>query len=387
MNIAIIASPYLPIPPVKYGGTERYLYYLIKGLSERGHHVILFGTGDSKVDCEIVPIVEKSIPWVKDPKKDKILEETVRAEAKETTYKLLRKNLNRIDIIHSHGVNIDEFKNIPHLFTLHGSMQFSNSPHSSFHQYNRALFYNTISHNQSLTTKHLRTVGTIYHGYDPEEFPLIRKADNYLSYLGRYSDEKNPDQAMHLAIETKERLRVAAKLDFSGVNYFKERCKPLIEKFPQYIKDLGEQDDKGKIEMISHAKANLHPAAGFREPFGLTILEAAYCGTPTLAVRKGSLPELIEDGKTGVLVEDFVEGMFRLHECYSMNREYIAERARRLFNYSTMSALYEMAYENIIGMYRGGIVSDDSKLQSALLNSRMSLDEEWRRLTGTTNHQ
>lgn len=382
MNIAIIASPYLPIPPVKYGGTERYLYYLIKGLTELGHHVILFGTADSKVDCEIIPIVEKSIPWVKDPKKDKILEETVREDARKRMYKLLRENLHRIDVIHSHGVNIDLFKDHPHLITLHGSMQFSNSPVSSFHQYNRDLFYNTISNNQSLTTKHLKVIGTIYHGYDPDVFPLVTKPKNYLSYLGRYSDEKNPDQAMHLAIETKQKLKIAAKLDFSGVDYFNKQCKPLIEKYPQYLDNLGEQDDAGKIKMISHAKANLHPAAGFREPFGLTIIEAAYCGTPTLAVRKGSLPELIEDGKTGVLVEDFIEGMYRLHECYSMNREYIAQRSRRMFNYKTMSYLYSLAYENIIGFYQGGIIGNEELLHSAMLSSRMQLDEEWRHIVG-----
>lgn len=382
MNIAIVASPYLPIPPKKYGGTERYLYYLIKGLTELGHHVILFGTGDSQVDCEIVPIVEKAIPWVKDPKEDKKLEDTVRAEARKKLYKLLNKNLGRIDIIHSHGVNIDAFADRPHLFTLHGSMQFSNSPVNTFHQYNPNLFYNTISNNQSLTTKHLNVVGTIYHGYDPEEFPLVTKPKNYLSYLGRYSNEKNPDQAMHLAIETKQKLQIAAKLDFSGVEYFNKECKPLIDKYPEYIHDIGEQDDKGKIKMISHAKANLHPAAGFREPFGLTIMEAAYCGTPTLAVRKGSLPELIEDGKTGVLVEDFVEGMYRVHECYSMNREYIANRARRLFNYKTMSYLYSLAYENIIGFYQGGIINNGELLESALLNSKIQLDEEWRHIAG-----
>lgn len=384
MNIAIIASPYLPIPPVKYGGTERYLYYLIKGLQEEGHHVILFGTGDSQIDCEIIPIVEKSIPWVQDPEQDKVLERTLREEGKQKMYKLVEENLHRIDIIHAHGMNIERFKNHPHLITLHGSMQFSNSQVSSFHQYNRDMFYNTISHNQALTTKHLKTVGTIYHGYDPADFPLVTEAEDYLSYLGRYSDEKNPDQAMHLAIETQQKLKIAAKLDFSGVEYYNKQCKPLIDTFPQYLEDIGEQDDKGKIEMISHAKANLHPAAGFREPFGLTILEAAYCGTPTIAVRKGSLPELIEDGRTGILVEDFVEGIYRLQECYSMNREYIAERARRLFNYKTMAHLYAIAYENIIGFYKTGSKDNDEHLQSGLLNSRIQIDETWKSMTDQT---
>jgi len=383
MNIAIIASPYLPIPPIKYGGTERYLYYLIKGLKEQGHHVILFGTGDSEVDCEIIPIIDKALPWLQDIEQEKILEQTVRAKAKERTYELIKENLGRIDIIHSQGVNIHQFKNHPHLITLHGSMQFGDSPSTSYKMNTPDMFYNTISHNQSLTTTHLRTIGTIYHGYNPDDFPLVTAPDNYLSYLGRYSDEKNPDQAMHLAIELKEKLKIAAKLDFTGMEYYEQKCKPLIEKYPEFIEDIGEQDNKGKIEMISHAKTNLHPAAGFREPFGLTIIEAAYCGTPTLAVRKGSLPELIEDGKTGILVEDFVEGMSRVHECYSMNREYIAERARRLFNYKTMAHLYSIAYENIINIHNHTSVNDTNseQMDSMLLSSRIQIEDEWKRMT------
>lgn len=380
MNIAIIGTPYLPIPPKKYGGTERYLYYLIKGLKELGHHVILFGPGDSKVDCEIIPIINKAVPWVKDPKKEKKLESTVRLEAKKKTYKLLKENLKRIDIIHTHGVPIDDFKNHPHLFTLHGSMMFSLLKPMSYHIYPQDYFYNTISFNQTLTTRHLNTIGTIYHGLDPAEFPLVTESDDYFCFLGRYSGEKNPDQAMHLAIELKKHLKVAAKMDFSGVEYYKKYCEPLLKAYPRLLKDIGEQDDKGKVEMISHAAVNLHPANGFREPFGLTILEAAYCGTPTLAVRKGSLSELIEDGRTGILVEDFVEGMFRINECYHMDRVYIAERARKLFNYKTMAKLYTIAYENIINIYRNGIRRDDELLQSALLNSRMQIEDEWQRL-------
>jgi len=382
MNIAIIGTPYLPIPPKKYGGTERYLYYLIKGLKELGHHVILFGPGDSKVDCEVIPIIDKAVPWVKNSKKELFLEKTVRAQAKKRTYDLLRKNLKRIDIIHTHGVLIDEFKNHPHLFTLHGSMMFSTIKEMSYHMYPKDYFYNTISFNQTLTTRHLNTIGTIYHGLDPDDFPLVTDPDEYFCFLGRYSHEKNPDQAMHLAVELNKKLKIAAKMDFSGVEYYRRFCEPLLKKYPKLLKDIGEQDDKGKIEMISHALVNLHPANGFREPFGLTILEAAYCGTPTMAVRKGSLPELIEDGRTGILVEDFVEGMFRIHECYSMDRVYIAERARKLFNYKTMAKLYTLAYENIINIFHNGIRKDEELLQSALLNSRMQIEDEWRKLTG-----
>jgi glycosyltransferase involved in cell wall biosynthesis len=113
---------------------------------------------------------------------------------------------------------------------------------------------------------------------------------------------------------------------------------------------LGELGFDQKVDLISKAKCNLHPT-NFREPFGLTVIEAAYCGTPTLAISRGSMPELIEEGRTGVMVEDYIEGRYRIEECYSMDRRYIASRARQLFNYRTMTAQYIEAYEKVISEF------------------------------------
>jgi glycosyltransferase involved in cell wall biosynthesis len=113
------------------------------------------------------------------------------------------------------------------------------------------------------------------------------------------------------------------------------------------VEYLGEIGFDEKVELLSHAKINLHPT-NFREPFGLTVLEAAYCGTPTLAIARGSMPELIEFGRTGIWVEDFVEGFHHLEECFAMDRTYVASRARQLFNYHTMAKGYIQAYKAVL---------------------------------------
>ena len=151
--------------------------------------------------------------------------------------------------------------------------------------------------------------------------------------------------AIQLAINIGMQIKLAGKVDFAGSSYFSEEVKPLLRH--PLVEYLGELDQKQTIKLLSHAKVNLHPV-GFREPFGLSVLEAAYCGTPTLAIARGSMPELIKVGYTGMLVEDFVEGFHYIEECMKMNREYIAKRARRKFNYQNMAKEYLKVYNKII---------------------------------------
>ena len=139
--------------------------------------------------------------------------------------------------------------------------------------------------------------------------------------------------------------KVAGKIDHESQGYFEQEIAPYLNHpLVEYLGELGFDE---KVELLSHAKCNLHPTS-FREPFGLTVVEAAYCGTPTLAIARGSMPELIEFGRTGIWVEDFVEGYHRLEECFAMDRRYIASRARQLFTYRTMTKRYLQAYHTVI---------------------------------------
>lgn len=196
----------------------------------------------------------------------------------------------------------------------------------------------------------MKYVGVVYNGEDPNDFPIITKPENYICFIGRMDRDKNPHLAIQLAINLGMKIKLAGKVDYYGIDYFKEEVEFYL-KHP-LVEYLGELDSSERTELISYAKCNLHPT-GWREPFGLTVMEAAYCGTPTLAIARGSMPELIEEGRSGLLVEDFVEGYSHIEECFKMDRRYIAQRARLLFNYKTMTTNYIQAYEEVLNNFDG----------------------------------
>ena len=341
MKVAIVADPIYPVPPRAYGGTERMIFYLIKGLLEAGHEPVLFGPGDSKVDCEVVPIVKKSIGYPKTLAglpAHKLRVQSV----KQHTRKLLRKRLKSFDIIHSEGFDLRAFKNFPNVTTLNGPIIFSDL---KYYLARRDLYYVSISKNQQRALPQLKYAGVVYNGEDPAEFPVIEKPQNYLCFIGRFDSDKNPHLAIQLAINLGMKIKLAGKIDFYGNTYFKEEVEPFLNH--PLVEFLGELDSADRTELVANARCNLHPT-GFREPFGLTIMEAAYCGTPTLAIERGSMPELIREGKTGMLVEDFVEGYSQIEACFKMDRKYIARRTRRHFNYRRMAEGYIKAYKKVI---------------------------------------
>lgn len=345
MKIAIVAGAFLPVPPQKYGGTERVIYYLIKGLQELGHEVTLFATGDSQVDCRLIPIHDTHLSFGKTTTEQKlVLEEETKINR--YTHQLLNQMAGEFDVIHSHGFDLIDFSAVPAVTTLHGKFTLDVM---EYYEHRRHLNYISISNNQRDSFPDLTYVGTAYNGLDPEDFPVIAQPDDYVCFIGRFDREKNPHLAIKLAINSGVRIKFAGKIDFQGIDYFKEEVEPLLEH--PLVEHLGELGMADKIKLISNARVNLHPT-GFREPFGLTVLEAAYCGTPTMAIAQGSMPELIEDGRTGFLVEDFAEAYHYLEEAYKLDRHYIATRARTLFNYRNMAKQYVAAYQQAIENYR-----------------------------------
>jgi glycosyltransferase involved in cell wall biosynthesis len=341
MRIAIVAEPFVAVPPRQYGGTEQVIYYLIKGLKEAGHQPILLGTGDSTVDCELIPITPKAISFPATSKDIPAHRRQV-AKIRQNTKRLLTKLLPRIDIIHSHYFDLKSFRHFPNLTTLHSKFELSEL---SYYMARKQLYYASISQNQQAACPFLKYTGVVYNGEDPADFPYVSRPDDYVCFLGRFDREKNPHLAIQLAINQGIKIKLAGKIDYLGEGYFEEEVAKYFEH--PLVEYLGELNFEQKIELLSHARCNLHPT-GFREPFGLTVLEAAYCGTPTLAIARGSMPELIEEGKTGMLVEDFVEGYHQIKQCFRMDRRYIAARARELFNHKEMTKDYIKAYRTVI---------------------------------------
>lgn len=344
MKIAIVANWFLPVPPLKYGGTEQVIFYIIKGLIELGHEPILIGTGDSDPGCVTIPIVNTAtyFPTSLEEKDRQLSNET---EFKAKINKILYDLKDKVDIIHSHGFDLFDFQDFPNVTTLHGKVGFDNV---DYFVKRKKFPYIAISNNQQESLPELNYVGVVYNGEDPKDFPIIIEPDDYVCFLGRFDREKNPHLAIQLAINKRIKIKIAGKIDFQGSAYFEEEVKSYLDN--PLVEYLGELNFVDKIKLLSHAKCNLHPT-NFREPFGLTILEAAYCGTPTLAVARGSMPELIEEGRTGILVEDFVEGYAQLDIAFELDRNYIATRSRALFNYQTMAKQYVKIYEKVIEDY------------------------------------
>lgn len=340
MRIAIVANPYYPVPPIKYGGTERVIYYLIKGLMEMGHEPILLAPGDSIVDCELIPICEKSIPF---PIKETVAYRLSVKQALRKTRQELEKLAPLVDVIHSHDFDLKEFQKFPNVMTIHGHIGFENM---AYFQERQNQFFVSISKNQQAAFPGLKYAGVAYDGLDPEEFPFVAKPENYLCFFGRFDLDKSPHLAIQLAIALGMRIKVAGKIDLHGYDYFKDQIKPYL-KHP-LVEYLGEIELIEKIDLASNALCNIHPLMGRREPFGLTVIEAAYCGTPTMAINRASMPELIDNGKSGVLVEDFVEGFHKIDQVFNIDREYVSKRARRLFNYKRMTSQYLRVYKKVL---------------------------------------
>ncbi len=344
MRVAIVAGPQLPVPPPRYGGTERIISDLIRGLIEAGHEPILLAAADSEVDCELIPIVDRAISFPADSR-DVRSHELLCDRIDRITRERLRRLTPRVDLIHSHGFDLIDFQDMPNLTTLHGAIEFDQL---SYYRERSQLYYVSISRNQQQACPDLQYIGVVYNGEDARPFPVVTEPDDYLCFLGRFDREKNPHLAIQLALSLGIPIKLGGKIDFQGADYFEQQVKPYLDHpFVEYLGELGLEE---KAHLLAHARCNLHPTA-FREPFGLTVLEAAFCGTPTLATARGSMPELIEPGRTGLLIEDFVEGVHQIEECFEMDRSYIAQRARHLFNYQTMTRDYIRAYERVLDSF------------------------------------
>lgn len=341
MRVAIVANPQIPIPPPKYGGIENVIYYLIKGLKEKGHEPVLLGTGDSIVDCELVPIADRAIGFPRKPSGllayERKLERVYR-----NTYNILKRMLPDINVIHSHGFDLLPFADFPNVTTLHGNLDFRDL---RYYEARKHLNFVSISMNQRGGFPGLNWIGNVYNGEDPDKFIVSEKPEDYVFFMGRFDYEKRPHYAIELALALGKKIKVAGKVDFQGSYYFDKEVKHLLKN--PLVEFLGEINMQQKVQLLKNAYLNLHPV-GWREPFGLNVLEAAYSGTPTLAVSRGSMPELIRHFSEGILVEDFIEGYHLLKSGAEFDRERIAKRARKTFNYRNMARGYIRAYRRAI---------------------------------------
>jgi glycosyltransferase involved in cell wall biosynthesis len=290
MRIAQIAPLAEPVPPEMYGGTERVVSQLTESLVERGHEVTLFASGDSKTAAHLVPVTPEALRLSSQ-------------EVDPSIYLTLELGMvfdraADFDVIHSHvdyfALPFARLVATPVVTTLHGRLDLPGLP-TIFERYRDAQVV-SISDSQRQPLPGATWAATVYNGTDLGRFTFNEAGGDYFAFVGRICPEKNIEGAISIAQRTGVPLRIAAKVDPVDVDYHEAVIKPLLD--GRHVDYLGELGDEDKNELLGSARALLFPV-DWPEPFGLAMTEAMACGTPVLALRRGSVPEVVEDGVTG----------------------------------------------------------------------------------------
>jgi glycosyltransferase involved in cell wall biosynthesis len=347
MKIALLAPFEEPVPPEKYGGTERIVYTLAEELVDMGHHVTLYASGNSKTSAKLVPCTPRAIrllPEARNP----TTRQALNLHALATALQDIRDT--RFDIIHNHfgwqTLLFNAFLDWPMVTTLHGTLDKALMPtEHKMHNYFREAPFISISNSQRRHSPKLNYVDTIYHGIWVDRFDFNDQPEDYLAFLGRIHPQKGPAQAIRIAKKTGQKLVIAAKVDPNEINYFNKRIKPLID--GKQIIFIGEVDHEDKVELLKKAKALLSPLQ-WDEPFGITNIEAMACGTPVITTRRGSMPEIIDDGKTGFLCRNNRELDEAVHRIGEIDRRTCRLHVEQQFTARTMAENYIKAFKKII---------------------------------------
>jgi glycosyltransferase involved in cell wall biosynthesis len=339
MRIAQVAPLHESVPPQAYGGTERVVHVLTEELVAMGHEVTLFASGDSVTQGELVSVCRRSL------RTDAEAHDPLAPHQLELAQ--VMRHRARFDVIHFHidylHYALSRALNLPQVTTLHGRLdlpelaplydEFSDMPVVS------------ISDDQRKPLPQANWAATVYHGLAiaPEHFNPT--PDDYLVFVGRVSPEKRVDRAIEIATALGMKLKVAAKIDEADRTYYEREVAPLLEQ--RLVEFLGECDEQRKLELMSKARALLMPI-DWPEPFGLVAIEAMACGTPVLAFRRGSMPEVIDDGVTGLLVDDMPSAIAATRRISGLSREAVRAGFDRRFGARRMADDYVRVYERII---------------------------------------
>ncbi|MBV9673004.1 MAG: glycosyltransferase family 4 protein [Verrucomicrobia bacterium] len=339
MKIAQVAPLYESVPPKLYGGSERVVSYLTESLVELGHDVTLFASGDSITRARLVPGCEGALRLqgrkVVDPISHHVrLIETVFQRSAE------------FDVLHFH-IDYLHFPcarrtPVPTLTTQHGRLDVPDL-HPLFEAFPDMNLV-SISDSQRAPIPKAKWMGTVYHGLPPDLYELGEGSGNYLAFLGRFAPEKRPDVAIEIAKRTGRKLKIAAKVDPADREYFKKEIQPLLQH--PLIEVLGEIGEEDKRVFLGDALALLFPI-DWPEPFGLVMIEAMACGTPVIAYPNGSVPEIIEDQKTGFLVSDVEEAVAAVNRLDTLNRFEIRKVFENRFSAGRMALDYLRLFQKI----------------------------------------
>lgn len=348
VRIAQVAPPFESVPPARYGGTERVVWTLTEELVRRGHEVTLFASGDSHTSARLVPVIEESLWHRQPPFRDFAPFWAL------TLGKLLRE-IDRFDVVHSHldypGFAVARYHAPRVVSTLHGRLDLPELV--PLYDEFRDIPLVSISDAQRRPAPDARWMATVYHGIDLDQYTFNPEPGAYLAYLGRISPEKGLDTAIRVARRAGLPLRIAARLPLPFMQdpnvradweYYENFVQPLLEG-PEVVV-IGQVGGRQKDEFLRQARGLLFPIS-WPEPFGLVMPEAMACGTPVLALRRGSVPEVVEHGVTGFICdteEELVEAVGRIGE---LDRARVRAEAERRFSAGAMAEAYERVYARL----------------------------------------
>lgn len=340
MKIAQIAPLFETVPPRRYGGTERVVHWLTEELVALGHDVTLFAAGDSRTSAKLVPARDRAARFVPNFE--------VNGAPYMRLLEMVRRAAAEFDVLHFHidfwPLPLFSRQSTPFLTTLHGRMDQDWVP-GIYGMFPGAHLV-SISDAQRSPAPGLGWLATVLHGMPRDLLRPLPQRPGYLAFLGRMSPEKGIADALDIARAAGLPLRIAAKIGEEDRAWYEAEIAPrLAEPGVEYI---GEIEDGQKSEFLSGAIAVLLPIA-WPEPFGLVMIEAMACGCPTIAYRRGSVPEVLEEGVTGCIVENALEAAAAIPRAAAMDRAAIRAEFERRWTARRMAGEYVSLYQRLAG--------------------------------------
>jgi len=339
MKIAQIAPLAEAVPPRFYGGTERVVSWLTEELVREGHDITLFAAGGSRTSAKLVEGSESGL--------------RLRGVRDHTASNLVmldqvRRRADEFDVIHCHIdlLQYPMFQDMAHkmVTTLHGRLDVPDFM-PVYRAYPHMPLISISNKQREPMPPGLNWLATVYHGLPADVCPFKPEGGDYLAFLGRISPEKRPDRAIAIAKKAGIKLKIAAKVDKADADYFKEVIEPMIDH--PLIEFVGEINESQKCDFLGNAMALLFPI-DWIEPFGLVMIEAMSAGTPVIAWRNGSVPEVIDHGVGGLIVESIDEAVEAVHRARRMSRAGVRAAFESRFTARHMARGYVEAFETLI---------------------------------------
>jgi glycosyltransferase involved in cell wall biosynthesis len=336
LRIGIVAPPWYPIPPQGYGGIEWMIYWLAEGLVARGHEVTVIGAGGSQTSANFIPTYEdppfkrigESLP--------EVLHALAAAEALDDL---------RVDVVHDHclaGPLTAARRRVPSVLTAHGPLD--GEVRRYYEMLSDSLSLVAISDCQRRKAPGLRWAGMVHNAVPVDEYPFKSRKEDFCLFLGRMNAEKAPELAIEAARRAGYPIVVAAKCNEPPEKrYFEEHVRPLLGPDAHWF---GEANTAQKKDLLARARCLVFPIQ-WDEPFGIVMVEAMACGTPVVALRRGSVPEVVEDGVTGFICDDLGELPWAIVKVDELEPKLCRQHVAEQFDVSNMVEGYEAIYRGV----------------------------------------